>query len=176
MSRKHAATLPPPAPTRAAGPGRPKDLGKRASILEAAKRLFIEQGYAKASMEEVARRASVAWTTWEGTTTTLIQDEDNASHYAEPDFALAFARIENHYFVNGGFFEEGQLIGNARELATIPAVIVQGRYDICCPARTAFDLHQVWPEADYRVVLAGHSAFEPNIVAELVQATDRFAL
>ena len=125
---------------------------------------------------EAARRASVAWTTWEGTTTTLIQDEDNASHYAEPDFALAFARIENHYFVNGGFFEEGQLIGNARELATIPAVIVQGRYDICCPARTAFDLHQVWPEADYRVVLAGHSAFEPNIVAELVQATDRFAL
>ena len=55
-------------------------------------------------------------------------------------------------------------------------MIVQGRYDICCPARTAFDLHQVWPEADYRVVLAGHSAFEPNIVAELVQATDRFAL
>lgn len=119
--------------------------------------------------------AGVAWTTWEGATTTLLFDEDNVEHYRDPAFALAFARIENHYFVNGGWFREGQLLDDVDKIRHIPCVIVQGRYDICCPAMTAEELHRRWPEAEYHCVLAGHSAFEPNIASELVAATDRFA-
>ena len=81
----------------------------------------------------------------------------------------------NHYFVNGGWMREGQLIEEVGRIRHIPAVIVQGRYDLACPAVTADDLHRAWPEADYRLVLAGHSAMEPAIAAELVAATDRFA-
>lgn len=126
---------------------------------------------------EAARRASVAWTTWEGTTTTLIQDEDNASHYAEPDFALAFARIENHYFVNGGFFEvEDQLLRDAPRLANIPGTIVHGRYDVVCPPQNAWDLHQAWPKATLEITSSsGHSAFEAENVDALVRATDAYA-
>ena len=124
---------------------------------------------------EAAGRAGVAWTTWEGATTTLIFDEDNVASYADPDFALAFARIENHYFFNGGFMEDGQLLAGIDKIRHIPCVIVQGRYDTCCPAKTAYELHQKWPESELQIVLAGHSAFEPMIASELIKATDRFA-
>ncbi|MGL4832709.1 MAG: prolyl aminopeptidase [Propionibacteriaceae bacterium] len=124
---------------------------------------------------EAAGRAGVAWTTWEGATTTLIVDEEQLAHYSVPEFALAFARIENHYFHHAGWLEEGQLIADAHKISHIPTVIVQGRYDTCCPVRTAWDLHRALPEADFRIVLAGHSAYEPMIASELVAATDRFA-
>lgn len=124
---------------------------------------------------EAAGRAGVAWTTWEGATTTLVFDAENVEHYADPEFALAFARIENHYFINGGWFREGQLIADVDKIRHIPCVIVQGRYDTCCPAKTAWDLHQAWPESDLCIVLAGHSALEPMIASELVKATDQFA-
>lgn len=119
--------------------------------------------------------AGVAWTTWEGATTTLAFDPAQVEAYSDPAFALAFARIENHYFVNGGWFEEGALIAGVDKIRHIPCVIVQGAYDLACPPVTAWDLHQAWPEADFQVVLAGHSANEPAITDGLVRATDRFA-
>lgn len=122
--------------------------------------------------------AGVAWTVWENSTVRLIPDEA-AIAAARDDVAaaVAFARIENHYFVHGGWLEEGQLIRHAAEkLAGIPGVIVQGRYDACTPAVTAWDLHRAWPEAQLELIAdAGHAASEPGIVDALVRATDRFA-
>lgn len=122
--------------------------------------------------------AGVAWTVWENSTIRLIPDEAAiAEARADEASAVAFARIENHYFSNGGWLEEGQLIRDAAgKLAGIPAVIVQGRYDACTPPRTAWELHRAWPEADFVMVPdAGHAASEPGIVDALVRATDRFA-
>ena len=120
--------------------------------------------------------AARAWSVWEGATSFLWQDKSHIESSAEDEFALAFARIECHYFVNGGFFEhDDQLLRNVERIRNIPAVIVQGRYDVVCPLRSAWDLHRAWPEADLHIVQdAGHSAFEPGIVHELVEATDRF--
>jgi len=120
--------------------------------------------------------AARAWSVWEGATSFLWQDKSHIESSAEDEFALAFARIECHYFVNGGFFEhDDQLLRNIERIRNIPAVIVQGRYDVVCPLRSAWDLHRAWPEADLHIVQdAGHSAFEPGIVHELVEATDRF--
>jgi len=119
--------------------------------------------------------AGVAWTTWEAATSHLVFSPEHVEEFSDPAFALAFARIENHYFVNAGWLREGQLIEEVDRIRHIPAVIVQGRYDLPCPVVTADDLHRAWPEAEYRLVLAGHSAMEPAIAAELVAATDRFA-
>jgi len=120
--------------------------------------------------------AAKAWSVWEGSTSFLRQDPAHIGGTAEDEFALAFARIECHYFVNGGFFEcDGQLLRDVERIRAIPAVIVQGRYDVVCPLRSAWDLHRAWPEADLRIVPdAGHSAFEAGIASELVAATDRF--
>jgi proline iminopeptidase len=91
--------------------------------------------------------------------------------------ALAFARIENHYFVNGGFFEvEEQLLRDVHRIADIPGVIVHGRYDVVCPLQNAWELHKAWPKSTLEISPAsGHSAFEAEIVDALVRATDRFA-
>lgn len=124
---------------------------------------------------ETAEAAGLAWTRWEAATSTLLYSPEHVESMSDPAYALAFARIENHFFVHGGWFTEGQLIDDAHRLRDIPAVIVQGRYDLPCPAVTAVDLHRAWPEADLRMVLAGHSAYEPNIARELVAATDAFA-
>ncbi|HEY1588186.1 MAG TPA: prolyl aminopeptidase [Rhodanobacter sp.] len=120
--------------------------------------------------------AARAWSVWEGATSFLWQDPAHIESSAEDGFALAFARIECHYFVNGGFFEhDDQLLRNVDRIRKIPAVIVQGRYDVVCPLRSAWDLHRAWPEANLHIVQdAGHSAFEPGILHELVEATDRF--
>ncbi|GMU43302.1 MAG: prolyl aminopeptidase [Xanthomonadales bacterium] len=125
----------------------------------------------------VRLEAARAWSVWEARTSFLYQDPAHIEAAAGDAFALAFARIECHYFVHGGFFDrDDQLLANAYRLRNIPAVIVQGRYDVVCPARSAFDLHQAWPEAELRIVSdAGHSAFEPGNLHELVLATDRFA-
>ncbi len=117
-----------------------------------------------------------AWSLWEGQTITLLPDPAGAAKHADDDFALAFARIENHYFVHGGWLEEGQLIRDAHKLAGIPGVIVQGRYDMACPAKTAWELHRAWPEAEFHLIAdAGHAFNEPGILAQLIAATDRFA-
>ena len=124
----------------------------------------------------VHRPAGLAWTRWEASTLTLRPDPELVAAMTDPDTAVAFARIENHYFVHEGWFREGQLIENARALRGIPAVIVQGRYDVCTPMMTAWDLHRAWPEADFVVVPdAGHAASEPGIATALRAATDRFA-
>jgi proline iminopeptidase len=125
----------------------------------------------------IRQRAARAWSVWEATTSFLHQSPEYIAHAAGDQFALAFARIECHYFVNRGFFEqESQLLDDVDKLRTIPAVIVQGRYDVVCPLQTAWELHRAWPEAELRIVAdAGHSAYEPGILHELVSATDRFA-
>jgi proline iminopeptidase len=125
---------------------------------------------------QVRVKAARAWSVWEGATSYLWQDTAHIQSSGEDEFALAFARIECHYFVHGGFFEhDDQLLRNVERIRKIPAVIVQGRYDVVCPMRSAWDLHRAWPEADLRIVQdAGHSAFEPGNISELVQATDRF--
>lgn len=120
--------------------------------------------------------AAKAWSVWEGQTIRMLPDAANKAKHEEDDYALAFARIENHYFVHAGWLEEGQLIRDAHKLAGIPGVIVQGRYDVATPAKTAWDLHRAWPQADFRLVDdAGHAFNEPGILAELLAATDRFA-
>jgi len=120
--------------------------------------------------------AARAWSVWEGATSFLWQDPSHIASSGEDEFALAFARIECHYFINGGFFtHDDELLRNVDCMRNIPAVIVQGRYDVVCPMRSAWDLHRAWPEADLRIVQdAGHSAFEPGIMHELLEATDRF--
>jgi proline iminopeptidase len=122
-------------------------------------------------------RAARAWSVWEAATSFLHVSESNIEQWGEEDFAVAVARIECHYFVNRGFMRrEDQLLRGVDRIRHIPAVIVQGRYDVVCPIRTAWDLHRRWPEADFRVVAdAGHSALEPGNAHELVSATDRFA-
>lgn len=121
--------------------------------------------------------AARAWAGWESRTVRLLPDAELAETFSEPDFAVAFARIENHYFVNGGFLEEEQLIRDVRAIRHIPAVIVQGRYDVCTPAATAWDLHRAWPEAEFHLVGdAGHAFNEPGILHRLIEATDRFRM
>jgi proline iminopeptidase len=124
----------------------------------------------------VRMAAAKAWSMWEGGTSFLQPSADYIASTGSDEFALAFARIECHYFVHGGFFDaDDQLLRDAHRLKRIPAVIVQGRYDVVCPIRSAWDLHRAWPEADLRIVGdAGHSALEPGITHELVSATDRF--
>jgi proline iminopeptidase len=123
-----------------------------------------------------ALRAARAWSRWEASTITLRPRPALVGSFDEPRFALAFARIENHYMRHAGFFTEGQLISGAAALAGIPGVIVQGRYDACTPIRTAWDLHRAWPAAELVVVdAAGHAFDEPGIGEALVAATDRFA-
>lgn len=121
--------------------------------------------------------AGVAWSVWEHSTVRLVPNQEAIAH-ARADVAasVAFARIENHYFSHGGFMEDGQLIRDAARLRDIPGVIVQGRYDVCTPARTAWDLHRAWPEAKLEMIGdAGHSSSEPGIVDALIRATDDFA-
>jgi proline iminopeptidase len=122
--------------------------------------------------------AAKAWSVWEGSTLSLYEDPDRVRHFANEAYALAFARIECHYFVNRGFFEhDGQLLTNAHRLAAIPGTIVHGRYDVCTPIRNAWDLHKAWPRSELRIVPdAGHAMTEPGIVHELVAATRRWAV
>ena len=127
--------------------------------------------------EAVRLAAAKAWSIWEGATSYLHVDPDFAGSHGDPHFALAFARIENHYFVNGGFFEvEDQLLRDAHRIADIPGVIVHGRYDVVCPIANAWDLHKAWPKAELTITPgSGHSAFEAENIDALVRATDRFA-
>jgi proline iminopeptidase len=121
-------------------------------------------------------RAAKAWSRWEDSTITMLPSNRHQQSHAGDQSALAFARIENHYFVHEGFMPEGQLIRDAHKLRDIPGVIVQGRYDACTPVRTAWDLHRAWPEAQLNIVPdAGHAFDEPGILTRLVEATNRYA-
>jgi proline iminopeptidase len=126
--------------------------------------------------ESVRLEAAKAWSIWEGSTSKLFPDKELIEHAGEEHFALALARIEAHYFVNNSFFPtDNYLLENIHKIRHIPGVIVQGRYDVVCPAMSAWDLHRAWPEAALHIVPdAGHSALEPGITSSLVEATDKF--
>jgi proline iminopeptidase len=126
--------------------------------------------------EAVKLAAARAWSLWEARTITLLPSRELEDHHGDDSYALAFARIENHYFVNEGFLEEGQLLRDAHRLADIPGVIVQGRYDVATPARTAWDLSKAWPNASLQIIAdAGHAFNEAGILRALLAATDRFS-
>ncbi|KAJ3090700.1 hypothetical protein HK102_002922 [Quaeritorhiza haematococci] len=129
------------------------------------------------STDEAERmRCARAWSRWECATSKLYVDPAMIAKAENDTWALAFARIECHYFINGGFFKSPtQILDDIDKIKHIPAVIVQGRYDVVCPMYTAWDLHKRWPEAEFHVVHdAGHSAKEKGITARLVEATDKF--
>ena len=119
-----------------------------------------------------------AWSQWEASTLSLRPNPQLISEFGGDAFALAFARIECHYFVNKGFFDrDGQLLADAPKLRAIPGVIIQGRYDVVTPMETAWALHRAWPEAAFEIIPdAGHTASEPGITDALIRATDRFAM
>lgn len=125
---------------------------------------------------QVRLSAAKAWSVWEGSTLSLLQDPDRIRHFGADAYATAFARIECHYFVNGGFFaSDDQLLADAPRLREIPGTIVHGRYDVVTPVKNAFDLKHAWPAADLRIVAdAGHAMSEPGIAHELVAATRRY--
>lgn len=120
--------------------------------------------------------AAVAWAKWEASIITLRPDPEVVAAMTDPAAAVALARIENHFFLHRGWLDEGQLIAGVDRIRHIPAVIVQGRYDVGTPMMTAWDLHRAWPEAEFVVVDdAGHAASEPGIQRALRDATDLFA-
>lgn len=123
---------------------------------------------------EERRRAAVAWSSWEGETVSVKGPEGCPDRFAEPDFAVAFARIECWYFMNKGFLpEDGWILKNIGKIRHIPAWIVQGRFDVVTPMSGAWALHKAWPEAKFEIIDdAGHASTEPGIIDGLVRATD----
>jgi proline iminopeptidase len=150
-----------------------------AAIPPAERGEMMDAYYRRLTSDDPKVRATAArsWSIWEGATSHLLFDPGEVKKFEEDAYAETFARIECHYFVNRGFLRSPtQLLDDVPKIRHIPAVIVQGRYDVVCPMKSAWDLHRAWPEADFRVVPdAGHSAFEPGNIHELVRATDRFA-
>jgi proline iminopeptidase len=122
---------------------------------------------------EAARR----WARWEGSVISLLPDPSRVDAFGADEYAIAFARIECHYFQNRGFLDsDDQLLRNVERIRHIPGVIVHGRYDICTPFINAWQLKKLWPEADLKIVEdSGHAVTEPGIVHELIEATKRFA-
>lgn len=149
------------------------------SIIPEAERNDLMGAYRKrltSSDRAVQLEAAKAWSLWEGETITLLPDPSLSDLHSEDEFAIAFARIENHYFVHGGWLDEGQLLREAHRLRGIPGVIIHGRYDMPCPLRAAWELHRAWPEAEFHIIEgAGHAFSEPGILDRLVRATDQFA-
>ncbi|NLI26889.1 MAG: prolyl aminopeptidase [Acetobacter sp.] len=144
--------------------------GERGDMMTAYRKLLT------ADDRDVQQRAALAWSLWEGRTVTLLPSPEAVGRHEDADFALAFARIENHYFVHAGWLDEGQLLRDVEKLRHIPGVIVQGRYDVVTPAKTAWDLHRAWPEAEFRLIDdAGHASSERGILQALVEATDQMA-
>ena len=150
----------------------PIDIDQRNNLMAAYYKIF------KSDDEKKKLSAAIAWSRWEGSTSSLSYNPDMANSFSNPKFALAFALIENHYFVNKGFLEdENQLIETGIDIIRhIPTTIVQGRYDIVCPMATAWELSKNWPEA--KLIIApssGHTAFEKEITHELIKATNEYA-
>lgn len=118
--------------------------------------------------------AAKAWSKWEAATSRLYMDPHAVDEFDDPDFALSFARIECHYFTNNAFFDSNNwILENVDKIRKTPAWIVQGRYDVVCPATSAWELHKAWPEADFKIIAdSGHAAAEPGTRSALIQATD----
>jgi proline iminopeptidase len=150
----------------------PIPASERANMIEAYyKRLTSDN-------RETRLAAARAWSVWEGTTLSLFPDPERVRRFSNENYALAFARIECHYFINKGFFNsDNQLVEDASRIAHIPGTIVHGRYDIVTPLKNAWDLSKAWPKAELRIVPdAGHAMTEPGIAHEIVAATDRYSV
>ena len=147
-------------------------------VPEAERGNLVEAYHRRLTSDDPAVRlaAAKAWSTWEGLTVTLLPDPEMMAEFTADDHAVAVARIENHYFRNACWLEEGQLLGGAHKLRSIPGVIVQGRHDCCTPPAAAWALKQAWPEVELQIVAdGGHLFTEPGITDGLVRAADKFA-
>ncbi|MAC68236.1 MAG: prolyl aminopeptidase [Gammaproteobacteria bacterium] len=158
----------------------PDEWQKFIDVIEDSKRGNLMKAYNEifnGSDEKAKLSAAVAWSRWEASTSKLVKNDSLMDEFSNPHFALAFALIENHYFMNKGFLEhEKQLLDGIEKIRNIPAVIVQGRYDVVCPMETAYEISKRWPEASFEIAQnSGHSAFEKEIVHLLVSATNKFA-
>lgn len=158
----------------------PDAFAEYASVIPEAERADMIAAYYKrltSNDPAVQVEAARAWSAWEGRTLSLLPDFDRERQFSQDYYALAFARIECHYFVNRGFFDtDDQLLRNVDRLKDIPGVIVHGRYDVVTPVKNAFDLAEAWPQAELRVVPdSGHAMTEPGIVHELIAATRIFS-
>ena len=150
----------------------PIDVNQHDNLMSAYHKIFTSDD------EDKKLSAAIAWSAWEGSTSSLSYNPEMANSFSDPKFALAFALIENHYFVNKGFLEhENQLIETGIDIIRhIPTTLVQGRYDIVCPMTTAWELSNNWPEAKLIVApSSGHTAFEKEITHELIKATNGYA-
>jgi proline iminopeptidase len=140
---------------------------------------FVRAYYQRLTNPDPAVQLKFAhpWSRWEIACSKLYTPHESVTATVTDEFAVRFARIEAHYFINQGFFEsDGWILKNVDRIRHIPAVIVQGRYDIVCPMTSAWDLHRAWPEAELQIIHdAGHSRSEPGIMDALIRATDRFA-
>ena len=140
---------------------------------------FVKAFYKRLTSEnkDIRSEAAKAWSVWEASTSKLIQSSELMDSFAGDEFADAFARIECHYFTNKGFFkDEDQLLKNIDKIRHIPAIIVQGRYDVVCPMESAWELHRAWPEAKLEIIDdAGHSLSEKGITSALIESTERYA-
>ena len=156
----------------------PEQWRRFAEFIPEAERQDLLGAYHRRLMDsnpEVHLPAARAWSTYEGACSTLLPSPETVAAFGEDRMALGLARIEAHYFVNRIFLPDDALLDNIARVRRIPAVIVQGRYDIVCPIATADDLRRAWPEAEYVVVPdAGHSAMEPGIRRALVAAMEKF--
>ena len=144
---------------------------ERFDLIDAYRKIF------NGSDEEKKLSAAKAWSKWEASTSFINHNPNAVKDSINAEFALAFAQIENHYFVNNGFLDhENQLLDSIDTIRHIPAVIVQGRYDVVCPATTAYELHSRWPESKLKIApFSGHSAFEKEISKLLIETTDEFS-
>ena len=143
---------------------------ERDNLIEAYRKIF----YGKNKEKQLS--AAKAWSKWEASCSFINYNPGAVSESANAEFALAFALIENHYFVNKGFLDyENQLLDNIDIISDIPSIIIQGRYDVVCPPTTAYELHSRWPESELVIApFSGHSAFEKEITHELIKATNKF--
>ena len=143
---------------------------ERGDIIEAYRKIF----YGKDKDKKLS--AAKAWSKWEASCSFINYNPDAVRESINAEFALAFALIENHYFINKGFLDyENQLLDNIDIIRDIPSIIIQGRYDVVCPPTTAYELHSRWPESELVIApFSGHSAFEKEITHELIKATNKF--
>lgn len=139
---------------------------------------YVSAYYKKLTHSDARVRLEAAkiWSKWEAATSRLIVDMNAINEFDDPTYALQFARIECHYFMNNAFFNtDNYLIENISKIKNIPTAIVQGRYDVVCPVRSAWDLHKAFPEAELHIISdSGHAAGEKGIRSMLIETTDKF--
>lgn len=144
---------------------------ERSNLIEAYRKIFYGED------KEKKLSAAKAWSKWEASCSFINYNPNAVKDSVNAEFALAFALIENHYFVNKGFLDnENQLLDNIDIIRNIPSIIIQGRYDVVCPPTTAYELHSRWPESELIIApFSGHSSFEKEITHELIKATNKFS-